>query len=81
MIAIITGDIINSQNTDSELWLPKLKNLLGSWSATPENWEVYRGDEFQLKCSVDGVFSKSLMIKSLIKISIKTKSRFSYFSR
>ena len=44
MIAIITGDIINSQNTDSELWLPKLKNLLGSWSATPENWEVYRGD-------------------------------------
>ncbi|MCB4234905.1 hypothetical protein LDL59_06735 [Kaistella anthropi] len=29
MIAIITGDIINSQNTDSELWLPKLKNLLG----------------------------------------------------
>ena len=67
MIAIITGDIINSQNTDSELWLPKLKNLLGSWSATPENWEVYRGDEFQLKCSVDEVFSKSLMIKSLIK--------------
>ena len=67
MIAIITGDIINSQNTDSEVWLPKLKNLLGSWSATPENWEVYRGDEFQLKCSVDEVFNKSLAIKSLIR--------------
>ncbi|MBP3839761.1 MAG: MarR family transcriptional regulator, partial [Chryseobacterium sp.] len=67
MIAIITGDIINSQKTDSELWLPKLKNLLGSWSATPENWEVYRGDEFQVKCSVDEVFRKCLVIKSLIR--------------
>ncbi len=67
MVAIITGDIINSQKTDSELWLPKLKELLGRWSATPETWEVYRGDEFQLKCSVDEVFSKSLAIKSLIR--------------
>ena len=67
MIAIITGDIINSQKTDSELWLPKLKELLGKWSSTPDNWEIYRGDEFQLKCSVDEVFNKSLAIKSLIK--------------
>ncbi len=67
MIAIITGDIINSQKSDSELWLPKLKNLLGSWASSPENWEIYRGDEFQLKCSVDEVFRKSLIIKSFIK--------------
>ena len=67
MIAIITGDIIKSQNTESEVWLPKLRELLGSWSATPETWEIYRGDEFQLKCSVDEVFAKSLMIKSLVK--------------
>lgn len=67
MIAIITGDIINSQKSDSELWLPQLKDLLGSWSQSPENWEIYRGDEFQLKCSVDEVFSKSMLIKSLIK--------------
>lgn len=67
MIAIITGDIINSQQSDSELWLPKLKDLMGSWSATPENWEIYRGDEFQLKCSVDEVFQKALLLKSLIR--------------
>lgn len=67
MIAIVTGDIINSQMSDSEIWLPKLKELLSSWSVTPENWEVYRGDEFQLKCSVDKVFGKVLLIKSLIK--------------
>ena len=67
MIAIITGDIINSQKSDSELWLPKLKGLLQSWSTTPKNWEIYRGDEFQLKCSVDEVFHKALLIKSLLR--------------
>ena len=67
MIAIITGDIINSQNSQTELWLPKLKNLLASWSETPQNWEIYRGDEFQLKCSVDEVFHKALLLKSLIR--------------
>lgn len=67
MIAIITGDIINSQKSDSELWLPELKKLLGTWSASPENWEVYRGDEFQLKCNVDDVFHRVILIKSLIR--------------
>ena len=67
MRAIITGDIINSQETDSENWLPKLKELLGKWGKTPTDWEVYRGDEFQLKCSIDAVFWKALSIKSLIK--------------
>jgi DNA-binding transcriptional regulator YiaG len=67
MIAIITGDIINSQKSDAEIWLPKLKNLMGTWSETPANWEIYRGDEFQLKCSVDEVFHKAMLLKSLIK--------------
>lgn len=67
MIAIITGDIINSQKSESELWLPQLKDLMGSWSVTPENWEIYRGDEFQLKCTVDEVFQKALLLKSLIR--------------
>ena len=67
MRAIITGDIINSQETDSENWLPKLKELLGKWGKTPTDWEFYRGDELQLKCSIDAVFWKALSIKSLIK--------------
>jgi DNA-binding XRE family transcriptional regulator len=40
---------------------------LQSWSNTPKNWEIYRGDEFQLKCSVDEVFHKALLIKSLLR--------------
>ncbi len=67
MKAIITGDIINSQELESEIWLPKLKELLGQWGKTPTDWEVYRGDEFQLKCNIDDVFWKALSIKSLVK--------------
>ena len=67
MIAIITGDIINSQKSEVETWLPKLKDLMGTWSATPQTWEVYRGDEFQLKCNVDQVFQRALLLKSLIR--------------
>lgn len=67
MIAVITGDIINSQHADTEVWITRLKNLLAKWGNSPHTWEIYRGDEFQLKCSIDDVFWRFLAIKSLIK--------------
>ncbi len=67
MIAVITGDIINSQHSDTESWLNDLKSLLKQWGDAPAQWEIYRGDEFQIKCSIDNVFEKFLAIKSLIK--------------
>ncbi len=67
MIAVITGDIINSQNSDTEKWLKDLKNLLNQWGESPATREIYRGDEFQIKSSIDEVFQKFLAIKSLIK--------------
>ncbi|WP_419870884.1 SatD family protein [Chryseobacterium sp. CT-SW4] len=67
MIAVITGDIINSQHADTEVWITKLKNLLECWGNSPQIWEIYRGDEFQFKCNIDEVFWYFLAIKSLIK--------------
>lgn len=67
MIAVLTGDVVNSQHSDTEVWISKLKNLLGQWGSAPFQWEIYRGDEFQIKCSVEEVFWKFLSIKSLIK--------------
>lgn len=67
MIAVITGDIINSQHADTEVWITKLKNLLEMWGSSPQSWEIYRGDEFQLKCKIDDVFWRFIAIKSLIK--------------
>ncbi|WP_449387288.1 SatD family protein [Chryseobacterium lineare] len=67
MIAVITGDIINSQQADTEVWITRLKNLLENWGSAPNTWEIYRGDEFQFKCNIDDVFWRFLAIKSLIK--------------
>ncbi|REC42905.1 SatD family protein [Chryseobacterium pennipullorum] len=67
MIAVITGDIINSQHADTEVWITRLKNLLDQWGSVPDTWEIYRGDEFQFKCHIDDVFWRFLAIKSLIK--------------
>ena len=67
MIAVITGDIINSQHAETEVWINKLKNLLDQWGSSPQTWELYRGDEFQMKCAIDDAFWYFLAIKSLIK--------------
>ena len=67
MIAVITGDIINSESADTKVWITSLKNLLSTWGTSPQTWEIYRGDEFQIKCNINEVFSHALAIKSLLK--------------
>lgn len=67
MIAVITGDIINSQSANTNLWMTRLKTLLQSWGESPYHWEIYRGDEFQIKCNINEVFFRALAIKSLMK--------------
>ena len=50
MIAILTGDIVNSrENINQASWLAPLKKLLNSFGKGPEQWEIYRGDSFQLE--------------------------------
>jgi hypothetical protein len=67
MIAVITGDIINSEHSETKLWITRLKNLLGNWGSNPQTWDIYRGDEFQMKCNIDDAFWHFLAIKSLLK--------------
>ena len=67
MIAIITGDIINSENYEVTEWLDMLKKYLSNFGETPTNWEVYRGDEFQLKIPYEDVLGVTIHIKALIK--------------
>ena len=70
MIAIITGDIINSEEHKSSEWIDILKNQLSEWGENPTEWEVYRGDEFQLKIAAKKALWAALQIKAVIK-SIK----------
>ena len=65
MIAVITGDIVNSRALPSE-WMEKLKDAL---SALPKNnkWEIFRGDSFQIELSSAQALITAIYIKACIK--------------
>ncbi|MGB0428496.1 MAG: SatD family protein [Flavobacteriales bacterium] len=67
MLAILTGDIINSREVDIKTWLPKLKAILKTYGKSPKDWEIFRGDSFQLKVKIEEAFWTSIHIKSVVK--------------
>lgn len=67
MIAILTGDIVQSRKVDTAIWLPILKKVLSKFGKTPKDWEVFRGDSFQLKTTVNDALLVALIIKSHLK--------------
>jgi|LZCG01.1.fsa_nt_gb hypothetical protein len=69
MIAIITGDIINSRKLkNQDAWIAPLKKSLQTWGDTPGKWEIFRGDYFQLELTDPmQALRAALMIKALIK--------------
>lgn len=69
MIAVLTGDIINSSKIDINEWLPLLKKSLSQFGETPADWDIYRGDSFQLKINKP---EEALQVALTIKASIKT---------
>ncbi|MFS4418337.1 SatD family protein [Maribacter sp. 2307ULW6-5] len=67
MIAIITGDIIKSANHSPAEWLPRLKEYFSRFGEAPLQWEIYRGDEFQLKVNERNALHTALKIKAMMK--------------
>ena len=67
MVAIITGDIINSQDNRASEWMVGLKKYLGNTGNTPKDWEIYRGDEFQIRTTPQNALWMAIQIKALIK--------------
>ncbi|GGI57913.1 transcriptional regulator [Winogradskyella haliclonae] len=50
MTSVITGDIIKSRDfKDQDIWLNRLKSALAMLSNDSSNYEIYRGDSFQLE--------------------------------
>ena len=66
-IAIITGDIMNSRGANPELWMKSLKAALSEFGAEPSDWEIYRGDSFQLEVPASKALEASIFIKAAIK--------------
>lgn len=68
MIGIITGDIVNSRKLSSKIWIDGLKNLLNTFGKSPIEWDIYRGDEFQLEVkNPEEALIIALQIKSYFK--------------
>ena len=69
MIAVLTGDIIGSRKAFStEEWMLPLRELLNGFGASPEQWEIYRGDSFQLEITdPKAALEAAILIKSTTK--------------
>lgn len=67
MIAVITGDIINSREINVENWLVPLKKTLNYYGKEPKSWEIYRGDSFQLSIAPQNALLAAIHIKATIK--------------
>lgn len=70
MKAVITGDIINSRKISAKEALEALKSVLYDYGRDPADWEIYRGDSFQLLTDRP---RESLGIAMRIKASLKTR--------
>ena len=69
--SVITGDIIQSRKTTNPVWLPRLKQTLSREGKSPQVWQVFRGDSFQVEIKDPrNAFLTVIRIKATIK-SIK----------
>lgn len=77
MTSIITGDIINSRRLKSKVWIDDLKLFLSTKGNNPGDWEIYRGDQFQIEVkNPEDALLTALEIKAFLK-TIKVSVRMS----
>lgn len=79
MIAVITGDIVNSRRWDSpEIWMSPFKKVLSRFGVEGERWEIVRGDMFQLElCNPEDALRTCFRIKSHFKSTADLDCRLS----
>jgi hypothetical protein len=65
--AVITADLIDSSQKHANEWLPKLRSTLSYIGQNPADWDIYRGDSFQLICAVPDALKWCLFIKCCIR--------------
>ena len=68
MIAVLTGDIVNSERYKTSEWMSVLKKQLSEIGEAPRDWDVFRGDEFQLKVPIVDALRVAILLKAKIKM-------------
>lgn len=77
MTVIVTGDIINSRKVPAQFWMDDLKKLFQNFGKSPNNWEIYRGDEFQLEIKNPAEALSSVVLIKVFFKSIQLDARMS----
>ncbi len=67
--AVITGDVVDSQMVVAPSdWLEPLKSILNQLGRSPRDWEVFRGDSFQMQLADPlQALSSALRIKAALR--------------
>ena len=67
--SVLTGDIIKSRSIKNpEVWLSTLKEALGASTPIASQWEIYRGDSFQLELEdITSSLKTAIYLKACIK--------------
>lgn len=77
MTSVITGDIIGSRQQKTKDWVEDLKKILSPFGETPSQWEIYRGDEFQIEIkNHEEALLSAILIKARLK-ALKLDARMS----
>lgn len=77
MTSVITGDIIDSRKQKSKDWVEDLKKILSRFGTSPNDWEVYRGDEFQIEIkNPEDTLCAAILTKAYLR-SLKLDARMS----
>lgn len=63
-VAILTGDVIASQSASPDRWLPALKAELSRFGDQSGDWDIVRGDQFQLKRPPQDALLSSLILRA-----------------
>lgn len=74
MIAVITGDIVNSRGLP-DVWINKLKDALAILERNGAKWEIFRGDSFQVEMKVEAALLQAIYLKACIKTLKKADVR------
>lgn len=77
MTSVITGDIIDSRQQKTKNWVEDLKKILTPFGDTPDQWEIYRGDEFQIEVkNPEDALLTAILVKAHLR-AIKLDARMS----
>ncbi len=58
---------MDSRQDEKQSWLKLLKEVLGTMGNAPKQWEMFRGDSFQVEVKPADALEKALMIKIYLK--------------